>query len=258
MPQFKHILLTVVIAMLLALALASCGGGSDSLTHIQGSSAKITKATLDHWMKSLVATDFRQNVGTKAPLGLVAEPADYPKCAEAAKKVIARDFTGKLKLSDAEISKKCHLLYQTVKAQALARLLSVQWTVLEGEEAGLKVSAAELQREFKRFSRESYGSPAGQRKYLAERGMSVADVLYQLKESMLVRRILPKFQARVAKAGGGERTYARLALVRYRGLIAKTTCKPGYVVLGCKEYREPAVALPSPSVILEGFAGAVG
>jgi hypothetical protein len=41
-------------------------------------------------------------------------------------------------------------------------------------------------------------------------------------------------------------------------LIAKTTCKRGYVVLGCKEYREPAVALPSPSVILEGFAGAVG
>jgi hypothetical protein len=88
--------------------------------------------------------------------------------------------------------------------------------------------------------------------------MVAADAMYQLKRNILVTRLRPKFEAEVKKAGGGERTLARLALANYQSLIAKTTCKAGYVVLGCKGYREPAVALPSASVILEGFAGAVG
>jgi hypothetical protein len=247
--------------LLLALALSSCGGGdsSDSLTHIQGSSATITKPMLDHWMRTMVGGDFRSNVGTKGPVGLVSEPANYPACIRAAKTVIPRSYKGRLKINDAEISAKCHLLYKTVKAQALSFLLSVQWTVLEGEEQGIRISDAELHRHFRDFQREVYGSSlAKQHKYLMERHWNVADVLYQFKRNMLVSRILPKFKARVEKAGGGDRTYARLALERYRGLIAKTSCKPGYVVEGCKEYRAPAVPLPSPSVVLEGFAGAVG
>lgn len=255
-PTYKPLL--VVPALLLALVLGSCGG-SDSLTHIQGSSATITKPMLDHWMRALVGEDFHASVGTEGPVGLVSEPAHYPECAEAAKKVIPRANTGRLKLSDAQIVEKCRQLHQAAKAQALAFLLSVQWTVREGEEQGLRVSEAELHRYFQRYRKEVFGgSEATERRHLAERHWSVADVLYMLKRSMLVSRILPKFQARVNRAGGGEKTYARLALARYRGLIAKTSCKPGYVVLGCREYREPAVPPPSAAVILEGFAGAVG
>jgi len=256
-PKPRHLLLPVLAATVL-LALSSCGAGSDSLVHIQGSSATITKPMLDHWMGVTVASDFRANVGTKAPLGLVSEPANYPKCVGAAKKVIPRSYTGRLKLSEAEISKKCHQLYQTIKAQTLAYLLSVLWSVREGEEHGIKVSDAEVRGTFKRFSKEYYKSKAGERTYLAERHMVVADVLYQLKRNILTQRLRPVFEAEVKKAGGGERTFARLTLANYNGLIAKTTCKEGYVVLGCKGYREPAVPLPSPSVILEGFAGAVG
>ena len=256
-PSPRH-LLPALAAALLALTLASCGAGSDSLVQIKGSSAQITKPMLDHWMRMTVANDFRSNVGTKAPVGLVSEPANYPRCIEAAKKVIARTYTRKLVLSEAAISKKCHQLYQTIKAQTIAYLLSVQWTVLEGEERGVKVSSAELQREFQRFRKASYKTPANERTYLAERHMVAADALYELKRNLLTRQLTPKFEAEVAKAGGGLRTYARLALARYKGLIAKTTCRAGYVVLGCRGYREPAVPLPSPSVILEGFAGAVG
>jgi hypothetical protein len=255
-PRPRQILLASAVLLLL-LSLGSCGG-SESLTHIQGSSATITKPMLDHWMRMFVGSDFRANVGTKAPVGLVSEPANYPRCAEAAKKVIPRSYTGKLELSEAAISEKCHELYQAIKAQALAYLLSVQWTVLEGEEQGVSVSDTELHKEFQLLRKNIYKSQANQQKYLAERHMVVADVLYQLKRNLLTRRLTPKFEAKVAKAGGGQSTYVRLALARYKGLIAKTSCKPGYVVEGCKGYREPKVAPPSPSVILEGFAGAVG
>jgi len=256
-PRPRHLLIACTSALVL-LALSSCGGGSESLVHIQGSSATISKAMLDHWMRVTASSDFRANVGTKAPLGLVSEPANYPQCIKAAKKVIPRTYTGKLRLSDAQISRGCHQLYQTIKAEALAFLISVQWAVREGEEHGIRVSDAEVRKEFKRFGKEFYKSPAGERKYLAERHMVRADALYQLKRNILNGRLLPSFRAEVKQAGGGERTFARLALANYNGMIAKTSCEPGYVVQGCKGYREPAVPLPSPSVILEGFAGAVG
>lgn len=258
-PRPRHLFLAALAAVLLLLTLSSCGSaGNDSLVHIQGSSATITKPMLDHWMRMTVGNDFRANVGTKAPLGLVSEPANYPQCIEAAKKVIPRTYTGKLKLSGAEISKKCHQLYQTIKAETLADLLSALWTVREGEEHGITVSDAEVRKAFQHFSKEYYKSKAGEQTYLAERHMVVADVLYQIKSGLLNKRLRPSFEAEVKKAGGGERTYARLAIARYNGLIAKTTCKAGYVVLGCRGYREPAVPLPSPAEILGGFAGAVG
>jgi len=213
---------------------------------------------LDHWMKATVGMDFRANVGTKAPVGLVSEPADYPECERAAKRVIPRTYTGKLKLSDAEVSKKCHQLYQTIKEQTLSYLLSVAWSVIEGSEAGIKLSDAELHREFARFRKQYYGSPGGERAFLAERQMVAADAMYQLKRNILVRRLRPKFEAEVKKAGGGEKAYASVALKHYNGLIARTTCQKGYVVQGCRGYQEPAVALPSASVILGGFAGAGG
>jgi hypothetical protein len=196
-------------------------------------------------------------VGTKAPKGFAAEPANYPECAEAAKKVVPRTFTGKLKLTDAEISRKCHQLYQAIRNQAMAYLLSAQWTILEAKELGIPLSEGELHREFLRFRKEAYNSPARFQISLKERQLSLSDILYQLRRNVLVTRILPKFQAKVKRAGGGEKVYAKLALERYRSLIAKTNCKDGYVMENCKAYRAPAKPLPSPSVILEGFARAV-
>jgi hypothetical protein len=252
-------LLCSLLLALSALALSACGG-SEGLTHIQGSSETITKPMLDHWMRSLVGEDFRGAIGTKGPVGLVSEPANYTECTEAAAKIIPRGYTGRLKLNGAQIFSKCHQLHEAVKAQAIAFLLSAQWATLEAKEQGITVTDAEVRKHFENVVLKNYyGSTARERQYLAERHMVHADLLFELKRNMLATRTSPKFQAKVQKAGGGDRVFARLALERYRGLIARTSCEPGYVVLSCKEYREPTVAKPSPAVLLEAFVqGAVG
>ncbi len=254
MPRLtlRRFLLLAAIAAPLVLLLAGCGG-SDSLTHIQGSSATITKPMLDHWMRAEVATDFRATIGTKAPAGLASEPANYSECAEAAKKVIPGTFAGKLKLTDAAISQKCHELYRAVRDQAMSYLLSAEWTMLEGKELGVPLSNAELHKEFVRYRNQGYKTEAAFQQYMKERRLALSDVLYEVKRNILVTRILPKFQIRVKRAGGGERVYAKLALERYHGLIAKTSCKSGYVMEDCKEYRAPATPLPSPDSILEAL-----
>jgi len=244
------------LAAALLLSLSSCGA-SETLIRFEGSSARITRPALDHWMRVIVASDFLTYLHHEAPRGLAADPASPPECAEAAKK-IAQASTGTVQLSDSEISGKCRVLHRTIKAEALNFLLNVQWMIREGEERGVKVSDAEVHKELPYYAKALYGSQAGQRKYLAERHMVLADLLYQTKRGILYRRLKLKFRSEVAKIGGGQRTFARLALAHYNGLIAKTVCKAGYVVLGCRSFRETA-ELPPPSwVTLEGFAKKAG
>jgi hypothetical protein len=255
-PSASNLLLSVLALLLSLLALTGCGG-TESVTHIGGSSATISKPMLDHWMRAVVATDFRVSVLSRAPKGLASEPANYSECAAAAKKVVPKTSTGQLKLTDAEISRKCHQLYQAIRNQAMSYLLSAQWTMLEAKELGVPLSEAEMHREFLRYRKEAYNSPARYESYMKERRLVLSDVLYQLRRNVLVTRLLPKFQAKVAKTGGGEKVYVKFALERYRARIAKTSCKAGYVMENCKEYHAPAKELPSPSVILEGFVRGV-
>jgi hypothetical protein len=249
--------LLVGLAVLLALSLGSCGA-SVTVIHIQGSSATITKAMLEHWMGVTIASEFRDKLGHEAPAGLVSEPADYPRCLKVAKKLVPRTSSGELKLSDAQISAKCRQLHEAVKVQALKFLLLVQWTELEGKEYSLHVSDGELHQELLRVAKELYDPQGGQRRYLKERHMSVADARYQIRRLILYTRLKPKFRARVASAGGGEKTFARLALAHYNSLVSKTICKPGYVVLGCKGYRESTGISPSPTLILVRLVDGLG
>lgn len=247
------LLLASLTAFLAVLAFSACGA-SNSVTRIQGSSATITKPMLDHWMRAVVATDFRVNIGTKAPRGLVSEPANPSECAQAAKKIIPRTFTGTPKLGDAQIAKKCRELHEAVKTQAMAYLLSAQWTMLEAKELHIPLTEAELHKEFQRYLMQNYkNSQAKFHQYLDERQLVPSDVLYQLKRNILVTRILPKFKARVQRAGGGEKTYAKLVTKRYHGLIAKTSCQPGYVMEDCKQYHKPPNPPLAPADILEAL-----
>ncbi len=255
------LLLAPLAIVLVLLALNGCGSASgsseDSLVHIQGSSASITKATLNHWMNAVVGGDYRAGGPQIAPAGLVSEPANYPACEAAAKTIVPKGANGKLALNDTQIASKCHKLHQAIKEEALTFLLSVAWTVIEGEEFGLKVSEAQLHQEFARYRKVPYPTEADLQKYMGERHEQLSDVLYQLKRNILVREILPKFEAKVKAAGGGEATYVRLALARYKALIAKTSCKPGYVTQGCREFKGSDVP-EAPNVIIEEFVKGEG
>lgn len=242
----------LVIAGMLAL-FSGCGAESHSIAHIEGRSASISKPTLNHWMRALAGEDFRQGVGTTGPRGLVAEPANYAECSSAAKKLVPKTASGQRRLSEAQIAQKCHELYRSVKEQALSFLISAQWTLAEGAEQGVTVSSALLHSEFVRSREQAYPTEADLQRYLAERHWTLADLLYQLKIGVLVAKLQPKFEAAVKRAGGGERTYVKLALEHYKRLIVKTSCRPGYVVPDCKEYHGSPTGPPSGEVIVERF-----
>ncbi len=248
-PSFHVLLLVLATASLALISLTGCGG-TDSVVHVEGTPISISKPTLNHWMKAVAGGDFRATVGTKGPVGLVSEPANYPRCEAAVRTVAPRTFTGKAKLSSAQISTRCHQLYQAFKEQALNLLISIEWTVAEAAEKGIHVSNAEVKREFVQFRKRPYPTEAELKKFLSERRWTLSDVLYQLKRNILVRRILPIFKAKVDRVGTDLKTYAKFVLQRFRRLIARTSCTPGYVVSNCKEYHEPKRIGPGPGDLL--------
>jgi hypothetical protein len=243
---------TLACCLALAGALAGCGGDSgDSLVQLQGSSVSISKATLDHWMRAKVGADFRASIVTKGPQGLVSEPANYAECAAAAKKIVPRGSTGELKLSDAQINRKCQELHQAVKEQALGFLIAAQWAATEAAQAGVHVSPALLHKEYERYRAQRFPIETELQSYLAERNWSVSDVLFEIKQNLLARAMASKLQAEGKTVGGGG--YTKLVLEHEGAHIAKTSCKEGYVVPGCKEYREPRGGRIAPNLVLEAF-----
>ena len=245
-------LATLATLLAVSASLIGCGGEQRGVARIDGvADSAIDRGTLDHWMQALVGLDYRQTVGTRGPRGLVAEPADYPRCVAAARS-IASSRSGAAPLSDEQVSAKCHELYLAVKAQALDFLISAHWTIAEAAEQGIRVSGAELRREFTRFRKRPYPTERALHAYLSERQWTLSDMLYEVKQGILVRRLLPSFERKVKQAGGGEKVYARLASVRFKALIAKTSCEPRYVVPNCREYHGFPAPRP-PNVILEGL-----
>jgi hypothetical protein len=80
-----------------------------------------------------------------------------------------------------------------------------------------------------------------------------------LKRDLLSSRLLPKLRLKFGRAGGEAALikYVHEAHLRW---AAETTCKPAYVVQGCKEYRSTQAigtsgATPSAAVLIEEITG---
>jgi hypothetical protein len=256
MPRLTRLVATAATTSLTILALTSCGG-SDSLVHFDGAPhASISKATLNHWMQSMVGGDFRRSIATEGPQGLASEPANYPSCVAAAKLVAPRSFYNQLRFSRAQLTEKCHQLYRSIKTQALSFLISAQWTIAEAAEQHITATDADVRHAVALARKQAYPTERDLHKYLTDRHWSLADLLYQVKLTVLVSRLLPRFEQQVKKAGGGERVYAKLALEHYGDIVAKTSCSKGYVVPGCKEFRDPlTLSPPPPDVIIKKLTG---
>jgi hypothetical protein len=125
----------------------SAGCGGDAIVQIDGAThASIGERELDQRMQSMVDADFRKAIGTQGPHGFVSEPADYPRCINAARLVAPRSFFNQLRANRAQLNQACHALYRSVKAQALSFLIAAKWTGSEAARRGVKIADADVKR----------------------------------------------------------------------------------------------------------------
>jgi foldase protein PrsA len=240
-----------LVSLVLVLAgLSACGGsghGSDgpSAAVVQIGNAVTTRANLDHWMASFAGGDFYEHhAGKRAPHGLVSDPPNYTRCVTAGK-TIPPEYQGATATpTRAHIEELCHQLYTAIKEQTLSFLISVQWTVDEATELGIRLSNTELHDKLKRLIAEQFPAPGEFQTYLANHEWAESDELYQLKRNLLTDKI----HERLAAGGttiASERTYIDHVLSDVRKQKSETSCRPGYVVPSCKQ--SPAQTVGSGS-----------
>jgi hypothetical protein len=243
--------------MLLVLAAAcvgACGGGGGSSNVVANvGSTAITKSEISHWISTLVGGDFYEVARRhRVPAGLVSEPANYGECVTSLEDGIAHSGF-KRKGSAAELASKCHELHRALKEQTAEYLIEAQWLMALGREAGVTAGQKEINEILTRIKHE-YLSERRFQQFLANNRRSLADELFVIKLDVVRQKLSEKVTA------GGDKAIAKLFQMG-RKWDARTSCKSGYVVEHCSQFRgasTPAPGLPTPAVLLEQVSSMIG
>jgi hypothetical protein len=237
-----------------AVLLCSCGAGNEKTVAVVGKT-KLSQATLNHWMAVTLGGDYRAAVGATVPDGLVSDPANYPRCASTAARIIAR--AGKPKPSDAQLRQKCRQLNAGIKEQALGYVLSVLWAIEEGNEIGSRVSEGEVTRRMRELADHDYHGPVQFARYLAQLHRTTGDERFLVKRNILEDRFLKRLTKQAGHADNreeAEKAKLQLILKSNAKWTAKTHCSPGYLAWECKQYNPSQAVSPPPAVVIEELA----
>jgi hypothetical protein len=256
-PLTSHLAAPAIALVLLvpfATAIAGCGGSASQETVVRVGSATVDKATLAHWMHSIVGGDYFERFGHKAPIGLVSEPANYRRCSAAAMTIVPKSSGGKPELSPRQITGLCQELYRAIKSQALGLLISGLWAEDENAQQGIRVSAGTVQREYEHYRTSQFPTQQAFKTYVADHEWTPSDVKYHVKRNLLEAKLAPQFEREVKKLGGGERANVAVVQKSTKLETARTDCSPGFVVsASCRQYKRAPATERAPDTILEAL-----
>jgi hypothetical protein len=252
-----HFVAATLVTGLLILGLSACGSGTASRGVATVGKTKISQSTLNHWMSATLGSDYHNLVRSTAPVGLVSEPADYPRCVATARTIKPKSLPASVP-NEARLKIRCRQLYVAIKEQALSTLIAGLWRVEEGAELGQNVSDREVSRQVQEVAYRDYKSPAAFRRFLASEHWSLADERYLAKTNLIETKFIDRLNRHVASLGGSRQTYARLVRENVAKWSARTHCSPGYTAWQCRPSGSTAEADPSASILVEKLGRVAG
>lgn len=282
--------LTAVV--LLALVLAACGGSAGKTTASTGSNASattgttettttpstttpaatapepsalksapadvvalvgktpITRAALSHWIEATAGGDFYEIAQVTIPRGMFSDPPRLATCQADMASIESNRKAGKVPTRTP--IETCRGLEESIKEQALEYLIGLQRAIDEDAEVGVKVTDAEVAREFKKLQAELYPKEGDFQRYLAQRDWTTADNLVLVKHDLLNDKLVEHLERQ-----GGEKAFEAFVMAAMKRWTARTACRSAYMVKGCAGFsqsREGSTA--SPAILIEDATGA--
>jgi len=215
-------------------------------------SVPITEAELDKWMPILFGGDTFEATHVVAPKRMVSDPPDYGRCIAGVKAIEAKRTVGKVHLPSGGPLVICRELNRDLELQTLGYLIGTQVDLGQSAEKGVHVTDAEVAREFKSLKARLFPKESEFQEYLSNHGWTLGVELYLIKRDLLTEDLEKAFTS-----AGGERAFGKYLRESIPRWDARTICRPGYVVEGCRGYREPTApsAAASPAILLEGLTG---
>jgi foldase protein PrsA len=166
------------------LGLSACGGiPGDAVVQIAGT--PITKTAFEHWMS--VAAASSSTGTTEKPV--VPQPPLYTTCIAHLAATTAKPAKGQKAPTHAQLKSQCETQYKSLQSEVLGFLISSQWVIGEASSLGVKLSDAQVKKEFTKIKVAQFPKAAEFEKFLATSGQSVSDLLLRVKLNLLSQKI---------------------------------------------------------------------
>jgi foldase protein PrsA len=178
------------------LGLAACGGGGipgNAVVQVGGN--PITKATYEHWLSVAAASSAG---GKTAPKPIVPDPPNYTACIAHLEAIAPKPAKGQPKPTAAQLKTQCEQQYKSLQQEVLGFLISSAWVLGEAESQGVHASDAEVKKQFEQIKNQQFPKAQEFKKFLADSGQSVSDLLLRVKLNLLSSKI----QQKVSKEKG--------------------------------------------------------
>jgi foldase protein PrsA len=181
--------LSALGAVLFALVgISACGGGIPGNAVVQVSGTAISKTAFEHWMK--VASASSATGATEKPV--VPEPPNYTACIAHLAATTAKPAKGQKAPTTAQLKSECETEYKSLQSEVLGFLVSSQWVIGEASSLSVKLSDAEVKKEFAKIKSQEFPKPSEFEKFLASSGQTVSDLLLRVKLNLLSQKIEKK------------------------------------------------------------------
>jgi parvulin-like peptidyl-prolyl isomerase len=183
-----------------AVGLAACGGGVPGDAVVKVGETPITNSTFKHWL-GVAAVSTSAGTGGKAVL---PEPPNYTACIAHLKATEPKPAKGAQPLSASALKAQCATQYKSYLQEVLSFLISSQWVLGEAQSMGVKVSDAEVKKQFLKIKNAQFPKASEFEKFLASSGQTVSDLLLRVKLNLLSTKIQQKIAKKKANVTTAE------------------------------------------------------
>lgn len=244
--------------VLAVLAVTACGGGDPAGVAVRVGSSTVPAAAVQHWMAVIAAS---ASTAPGQPIPKPPDPPGYSKCVAYlhAWAPWAKAGAGRPAATPGRLKAQCEYEYEKLKLKALVMLIGEAWVKGEAAELGMHTSEAQLAQRLA-LLKASFPSAAALQKFLMAKGVTLADLLQEMRESALVAAIQQKLEhegeQRHLSSAERQQALERFGRQFLAKWIAKTVCQPGYMVTLCRQYsdRKEPLGLKPPAVPLTNLS----
>src|SRR4051794_10110787 len=188
-----RLLLAVGAIAVPAAALTACGSDSvpgNSVARVDDET--ITNQAFQHWLK-VAATSSQQGAqGAAKGAPQIPQPPDFAQCVAQKQKSAPKPAKGQPKPTEAQLKAQCKQEYEGLRDQVMQFLISADWIQKEAADQGVKVSDAEVQKQFAQTKKQSFPKEKDYQKFLSQSGMTQDDVIFRVKLDRLSTKLREK------------------------------------------------------------------
>jgi hypothetical protein len=220
----------VVLVAVACLGVVGCGGAGKEDVVVRVGDNAISAATVDHWIEiESVTAHGGARVTHAQPKGALPVPPEYTECVAY---LVGHPQEG-VKPTREEARVKCATEYKNYKETILGVLIDYYWSTGEGAAKGVRVSDAEVAR----FIKRAYPHPGELATYLKVTHESLDDERLNVRGKLMGEKLVARASQNAHSQAERLRAITKYVKDEEAKWRPRTSCKPGYVVSRCKEFR---------------------